>query len=69
MNIKYDTDANAVYVNIVEVDVKIASTQGDWPFHVDLDDQGNVVGIEIMDAKETLSEEFLRTVKRSNSIS
>lgn len=63
MNIKYDADADAVYIGFQNRDVKAVSTQGEWPFHIDIDGTGNVIGIEIMDAAETLSKEFLLSLK------
>ena len=49
MNIKYDIMADAVYVNVGSG--KVAKTvKSEDRFLVDVDKNGNVVGIEILDA-------------------
>lgn len=62
MKVTHDSSADAVYIKFSEGNPEVASTQGEWPIHVDLDQEGNVIGIEVMDAAETLSDKFLRSI-------
>ena len=60
----YDKSSDAVYINFgVERKGEI-STDGDWPFNIDIDEEGNVVGLEIMDAASVLKPEYLAKMKR-----
>lgn len=48
MEIKYDTVANAVYVNVSTSKVARTLKVKDQNFVVDLDESGNIVGIEML---------------------
>ena len=65
MRFTYDPSADAAYIYFIEEDTKVVTTQGEWPFNVDIDSNGDVVGIEIMDAAETLSDDFLSAINAS----
>ena len=58
MNVKYDKEADAAYITFVD-NVRSAQTYGDWPFHVDVDEAGAVIGIEVMDASRVMNETYL----------
>ena len=61
MNTKYDPDANALYVKFS--DEKISRTEELRPgFIVDYDGLGHIVGIEMLDAKQVLSEAALKAL-------
>jgi uncharacterized protein YuzE len=64
MEFTYDKDADAVYINFGTSPVGELSTDGGWPFNVDLDKEGNVIGLEIMDASKVLHPEYLAKMKR-----
>ena len=61
MNITYDRDIDALYIQLTEtkpargMDIEKGVT-------VDLDAQGHMVGIEILDASERLGKEQLHSV-------
>jgi uncharacterized protein YuzE len=60
----YDKSSDAVYIDFgVERKGEI-STDGDWPFNIDIDEEGQVVGLEIMDAASVLNQEYLGKMKR-----
>ncbi|MBI5004509.1 DUF2283 domain-containing protein [Candidatus Kaiserbacteria bacterium] len=62
MDIKYDIMADAVYVNVGSG--KIAKTiKTEERFLVDVDAQGNVVGIEILDASS--QQELVENLKKN----
>ena len=64
MKVNYDIVANAVYVNVS--DSKIARTiRTDERFLVDVDEGGNVVGIEILDASS--QEELIKNLENNAS--
>jgi uncharacterized protein YuzE len=46
--VSYGKEANTVYIHFDESDKKVAKTEGDCPFHVDIDDEGHAIGLEIM---------------------
>lgn len=48
MEIKYDTIANAVYVNVSKAKVSRTVKTPNESFLVDLDREGNIVGIEML---------------------
>ena len=61
MNTKYDPDANALYVKFS--DDKIERTEELKPgIILDFDSRGYVVGIEMLDAKQQLSESALKSL-------
>ncbi len=66
MKITYDKSANAVYISFEDnrESVKSVDTDGEWPFNVDIDDKGNILGIEIMDADTVLSADFLNKAEK-----
>ena len=68
MKMTYDKEANAVYVYFDEEDTKAARTERGWPFNVDLDGEGNVVGLEIMDADKVLNSEYLSKIPRIDNV-
>ena len=70
MDIKYDIMADAVYVNVGSG--KVARTvKSEERFLVDVDKEGNVVGIEILDAssQKELVDNLKRNVERGAPIS
>ena len=58
MILKYDKDADAAYITFVN-DAKSVKTYGEWPFHVDVDETGAVIGIEVMDASKVIDAKYL----------
>ena len=69
MDIKYDIMADAVYVNVGSG--KVAKTiKTEERFLVDVDTEGNVVGIEILDAssQQELVENLKKNVSRGAPI-
>lgn len=64
MKITYDKEADAAYIYFREIEPdEVADTQGDWPIHVDISKDNEVLGIEVMDASKTLSQGFLEQAK------
>lgn len=59
MRTKYDKSADAIYIYIDESRSKVHQTQGEWPYHIDLDVNGDVIGIEVMDASTIFNKDFL----------
>lgn len=60
MTIEYDPGADAMYISFdPDNEQRVKSTQGDWPFHVDIAEDSTVIGIEIMDASLVMSKEYL----------
>ena len=61
----YDKEANAVYIYIDQSENKeVDSTDGEWPFNVDLDKDGNVIGIEVMDANTIFTSQYLESMEQ-----
>ena len=61
MNTKYDPEANALYVKFS--DEKIERTEELRPgIILDFDNRGHIVGIEMLDAKQVLSEAALKSL-------
>ncbi len=61
MKTEYDPEANALYVKFS--DDKIAKTEELRPgIILDFDSRGHIVGIEMLDAKQKLSESALRSL-------
>lgn len=61
MKTTYDKEANALYVNFS--DEKIASTEELRPGIIfDFDEQGHIIGMEMLDAKKQLSAEALKSL-------
>lgn len=62
MNITYDVETDAAYIKFVE-DVDVARTvPGDGEadgVNLDFDDEGRLVGIEILEAKKRLPQDLL----------
>jgi uncharacterized protein YuzE len=58
VRVTYDKEADAAYIYF-DVEGKVESTQGDWPFNVDINSDGEVLGFEIMDASKVMSPEYL----------
>ena len=65
MRIEYDAEADALYVQFKEVrpDDNVDVEEG---VTVDLDEEGHIVGLEILDAAERLGLESLRNVSIEN---
>lgn len=59
MLVTYDKEADAVYIYLAPESAKSAETVGDWPYHIDLDEKGQPIGIEVMDASSIFSQEYL----------
>lgn len=68
MKIEYDKEADALYIHLreVPVDDNIDIEDG---VTVDIDAQGHIVGIEILDASVRLSREELSRISLENLIS
>lgn len=62
MKITYDHEADAVYMCINESNVDVVDTQGEWPYHVDLSEDGKIVGIEVMDARTVFNKDYLSSL-------
>ena len=62
MHVTYDKGADAVYIDFGYDRSKSGEvlTEGEWPFNVDVDEQGNILGIEIMEAASNLSPDFFK---------
>lgn len=65
MGIEYDSDVDALYVQFKAVtpDDNVDLEEG---VTVDLDDEGHIVGLEILDAAERFGLESLRSVSIEN---
>jgi uncharacterized protein YuzE len=65
MRIEYDAEADALYVQFKDVrpDDNVDVEEG---VTVDLDDEGHIVGLEILDAAERLGLESLMNVSIEN---
>ncbi len=65
MGIEYDSDVDALYVQFKAVtpDDNVDLEEG---VTVDLDDEGHIVGLEILDAAERFCLESLRSVSIEN---
>ena len=62
MKLKYDKESDAAYIYLGEAKSgEVASTQVDWPIHIDITEDGTVVGIEIMDASTILTQQVLES--------
>ena len=61
MRIQYDAEADALYVQLKDMkpDDNVDIAEGTT---VDLDDEGHIVGLEILDAAETFGLESLQNV-------
>ncbi len=61
MKTTYDKSADAVYITFKEGQnfELSSSTKGDWPFHVDQNSDGEVIGIEVMEASSIFNQSFL----------
>lgn len=61
MHVTYDKGADAVYIDFGHDRSRSEEvlTEGEWPFNVDVDEKGNILGIEIMEAASNLSSDFL----------
>jgi uncharacterized protein YuzE len=73
MRTTYDPHADAVYIYLREIEPGgvMETVPGDGPDHtaagsvnLDFDHQGKLVGIEILNARRSLPEEFLRDAER-----
>ena len=58
MRITYDADADALYIELRDVPAKVGREITDG-VTVDLDAQGHVIGLEILDARERLGDAVL----------
>ena len=64
-----NTDALYIYLNkyvgegISKSEGIVKTTTGDWPVHVDWDKEGNILGIEIMNASKILDIEYLKKLE------
>ena len=61
MKISYDPDADAMYIELVEREVAKTKEVDDNTI-IDLDNEGNVVGVEILFVKERMPE-FIEKVE------
>ena len=67
MKIEYDKEVDAVYIRIQEK--KVASTREiEEGINIDFDDQGKVIGLEIIGATEKYSLEDIFNVATENLI-
>lgn len=64
MKITYDKEADAAYIYFREISPgEVADTQGIWPIHVDIAKDGEILGIEVMDASTILTYKVLESEK------
>lgn len=65
MKIEYDSDADAIYIQLKDkkADDNIDLEEG---LTVDLDENRNIIGIEILDASKKLSKEELSKITIEN---
>lgn len=67
MRVTYDKDSDAVYIEfktVKEVGGYSELTQGEWPINVNITKKGVLMGIEIMNARSILSQDFLDKAER-----
>lgn len=64
MKVTYDKEADAVYIYFPDIPPGVVETQGEWPIHVDMASNGQVAGIEILEASTILSQEYLDRADR-----
>ena len=64
MEIKYDKEADAVYIEFGKGEFAKNQKLNDFTI-LDLDKKGNIIGIEILDAKKRISARSLTSIKNS----
>jgi uncharacterized protein YuzE len=65
MKIEYDEEADALYIILRGV-AATDSRDIDQGVTIDLDDNGNIVGLEVLDASEKLGQETLTNISITN---
>ena len=65
MRIEYDNEVDALYIHLRDVD-PVDTADVEDGVTVDLDDDGHIVGLEILDAVERLGLESLSNVSFEN---
>ena len=65
MRIEYDNEVDALYIHLRDVD-PVDTSDVEEGVTIDLDDEGHIVGLEILDAAERLGLESLRNVSIEN---
>ena len=65
MRIEYDNDVDALYIHLRDVEPSDTADVEEG-VTVDLDDEGHIVGLEILDAAERLGLESLLNVSIEN---
>ena len=65
MKIEYDEEADALYIILRDVPAT-DSRDLEEGFTIDLDDGGNIVGLEILDASEKLGQAALSNISITN---
>ena len=65
MRIEYDNDVDALYIHLRDVD-PVDTADVEEGVTVDLDDEGHIVGLEMLDAAERLGLESLLNVSIEN---
>jgi uncharacterized protein YuzE len=67
MKIEYDKDVDALYIRIQEK--KVAQTREiEDGLNVDLDEQGKIIGFEILDATQRYSKSEIFTLSTENLV-
>jgi uncharacterized protein YuzE len=67
MKIEYDKDVDALYIRIQEK--KVAKTREiEDGLNVDLDEQGKIIGFEILDATQRYSKSEIFTLSTENLV-
>ena len=65
MEITYDTDADAIYIEFSNADFS-KNKKIDNQTIIDLDKNGQIIGIELLDVSKRIPKNFLQSVKVNN---
>ena len=67
VSITFDKDANAFYIKISDKKIVKTIPSGNDTF-VDVDERGEIVGLEVLNSTENVTEEFAKAITRTTAI-
>jgi len=67
VSITYDKDANAFYIKLSDKKIVKTIPSGNDKF-VDVDERGEIVGFEVLNSTENITEEFTEVIARTKAI-
>jgi len=65
MKIKYDKDADAIYIELSENEFS-SNKKIDDNTIIDIDTNGNIIGIELLDVSKRLTKDYLSNITVEN---